>query len=199
MGGGDEVPDAIRRMGIDVTMLDADMLATGDLSKFDTIDRHPRLGDAAGLRRQQRPAAAIRRARRHADRPASAGRAHRPEPGPYPVSQKGNPRITDETAPVTILAPTHPLFTFQTASRLRISTGGCRSGICMRSPISTGDIRRSSRRQTQGNHHSGAAIRRGGQGPLCLHRLRLVPAITCGRAGAYRQFANLISLSKAAR
>ena len=37
MGGGDEVPDAIRRMGIDVTMLDADMLATGDLSQFDTI------------------------------------------------------------------------------------------------------------------------------------------------------------------
>ena len=32
-----KVPDAIRRMGIDVTMLDADMLATGDLSKFDTI------------------------------------------------------------------------------------------------------------------------------------------------------------------
>ena len=37
MGGGDEVPEAIRRMGIDVTMLDADMLATGDLSQFDTI------------------------------------------------------------------------------------------------------------------------------------------------------------------
>ena len=37
MGSGDQVPDAIRRMGVDVTMLDADMLATGDLSRFDTI------------------------------------------------------------------------------------------------------------------------------------------------------------------
>jgi hypothetical protein len=37
MGSGDEVPDAIRRMGVDVTMLDGAALATGDLSRFDTI------------------------------------------------------------------------------------------------------------------------------------------------------------------
>src|SRR6185503_4603139 len=37
MGSGDQVPDAIRLMGVDVTMLEADMLATGDLSRFDTI------------------------------------------------------------------------------------------------------------------------------------------------------------------
>ena len=37
MGSGDEVPDALRRMGVDVTMIDADLLATGDLARFDTI------------------------------------------------------------------------------------------------------------------------------------------------------------------
>ncbi len=37
MGSGDEVPDALRRMGVDVTMIDREMLATGDLSRFDTI------------------------------------------------------------------------------------------------------------------------------------------------------------------
>jgi hypothetical protein len=31
---------------------------------------------------------------------------------PYTVSQKGNPRVTDETAEVKILAPGHPVFTF---------------------------------------------------------------------------------------
>ncbi|HEY9405046.1 MAG TPA: PIG-L family deacetylase, partial [Pyrinomonadaceae bacterium] len=37
MGSGDEVPEAIRRMGLKVTMLDETELATGDLSRFDTI------------------------------------------------------------------------------------------------------------------------------------------------------------------
>jgi LmbE family N-acetylglucosaminyl deacetylase len=37
MGAGDEEPDAIRQMGIAVTMLGADALTTGDLSRFDAI------------------------------------------------------------------------------------------------------------------------------------------------------------------
>src|SRR5205085_5865343 len=37
MGSGDEVPEAIRQMGMDVTMLEEKDLASGDLSKFDTI------------------------------------------------------------------------------------------------------------------------------------------------------------------
>jgi hypothetical protein len=37
MGSGDEVPEALLRMGLDVTLLDADVLAAGDLSRFDTI------------------------------------------------------------------------------------------------------------------------------------------------------------------
>ena len=37
MGAGDEVPDAIRQMGISVTLLTSDDLATGDLSRFDAI------------------------------------------------------------------------------------------------------------------------------------------------------------------
>jgi LmbE family N-acetylglucosaminyl deacetylase len=37
MGSGDQVPDAIRRLGLPVTLIDGEMLATGDLSRFDTI------------------------------------------------------------------------------------------------------------------------------------------------------------------
>src|SRR5262249_52029280 len=37
MGSGDQVPDAIRRLGLPVTMVTPEYLATGDLSKFDTI------------------------------------------------------------------------------------------------------------------------------------------------------------------
>ena len=37
MGSGDQVPEAIRRMGLDVTLIDEETLAAGDLSAFDTI------------------------------------------------------------------------------------------------------------------------------------------------------------------
>jgi hypothetical protein len=37
MGTGDQVPEAVRRMGLNVTMLEEKDLTTGDLSKFDTI------------------------------------------------------------------------------------------------------------------------------------------------------------------
>ncbi|HEX5455074.1 MAG TPA: hypothetical protein VFX06_14900, partial [Stellaceae bacterium] len=41
MGSGDEVPDAIRRLGLAVTMLTPDDLSAGDLSRFDTIVAAP--------------------------------------------------------------------------------------------------------------------------------------------------------------
>ena len=37
MGSGDKVPQAIQRLGLDVTMLDEKMLSTGNLNQFDTI------------------------------------------------------------------------------------------------------------------------------------------------------------------
>ena len=78
MGSGDQVPDAIRRMGVDVTMLDDDTLATGDLSTFDTIVVGIRASEAqSGLRRQQRTAARLHAARRHDDRPVSTAGVRR--------------------------------------------------------------------------------------------------------------------------
>ena len=37
MGSGDQVPDALRQMGVAVTLIDDETLAAGDLSLFDTI------------------------------------------------------------------------------------------------------------------------------------------------------------------
>ena len=113
MGGGDEVPDAIRRMGIAVTMLDADMLATGDLSQFDTI--------VVGIRASEtRPDFVANNGRvlQYVERGGTLivqyqqGEYIERNMAPFPVSQKGNPRVTDETAAVKILVPGHPVFTF---------------------------------------------------------------------------------------
>ena len=81
MGGGDRVPEAIRRLGLDVTLLTDDELASGDLSRYDTIVVGVRASESRpGVRRRQRAAAAVRARRRHADRAVPADRLRRPQP-----------------------------------------------------------------------------------------------------------------------
>src|SRR5262249_42711777 len=113
MGGGDQVPDAIRRMGIDVTMIDPEMLAAGDLSRFDTI--------VVGIRASEtRPDFVANNGRllQFVERGGALivqyqqGEYLANGMAPYPAEAKGNPRVTDETAPVRILAPNHAAFTF---------------------------------------------------------------------------------------
>ena len=113
--GFDQVGQALRQAGVDVEFLDRDDLTSGDLSQYDTIV----VGIRAYLSRED--------LLEHNDRlleyvryggnvvmqyhtPASNWSQDLP---PYPI-QLGTPsiswRVTDETAPVTILEPEHPLF-----------------------------------------------------------------------------------------
>ncbi len=114
MGSGDQVPDALAADG---RGRDARRRRDARHRRPVTLRhdrrRHPRLRGAAGVRRQQPAAAAVHRARRDADRAVPAARLrHARTCRRIPRSASGNSRVTDETAPVTILAPDHPLFTF---------------------------------------------------------------------------------------
>jgi hypothetical protein len=115
-GTGDTIPDALRQLGINVTMLSAKDIATADLSKFPTI--------VLGVR-----AYAVRddlRAynKRLMDYVSNGGtlvvqynRANEVgnvQIAPYPitlynVNQNNQERVTHEEAPVKILDPTNPL------------------------------------------------------------------------------------------
>jgi hypothetical protein len=202
MGGGDEVPDAIRRMGVDVTMLDADTLTTGDLSRFDTI--------VVGIRASEtRPDFVANNGRllQYVERGGTLivqyqqGEYIERNMVPYPVSQKGNPRVTDEMAPVTILAPTHPLFTFPN----RITAEDFNGWVQERNLYAFADF---DRRYTPllETADAGEPPQRGGELYAAVGKghyvytayawFRQLPA---GVPGAYRQFANLISLPKAPR
>ena len=112
MGSGDEGPDAIRRLGIEPVMLDESALASGDLSPFDVI--------VIGVR-----AYAVREdLQTHNDRLLEWARGGgtlivqynqyeypRGDFAPYPVDiSRPHDRITDETATVSLLEPDHPLF-----------------------------------------------------------------------------------------
>ena len=203
MGGGDEVPDAIRRLGIDVTMLDADMLATGDLSQLDTI--------VIGIRASEtRPDFVANNGRllQYVERGGTLIVQYQQREyvernmAPYPVSQEGNPRVTDETAPVKILAPGHPVFTFPN----RITADDFNGWVQERDLYAFADFDR--RRYTpllesadpgEPPQQGGELYAEVGKGRYVYTAYAWFRQLPAGVPGAYRQFANLVSLSKAPR
>jgi LmbE family N-acetylglucosaminyl deacetylase len=113
MGSGDEVPEGLRQLGLDVEMLDAAYLSNGDLSKFHTImigirayavrddlrSNNARLLDFAA----KGGAVIVQYQTQEFDR----------NYGPYPYTQGRNAEeVSEEDAPVRILKPDHPVFQF---------------------------------------------------------------------------------------
>ena len=181
MGSGDQVPEALRRMGLDVTLIDPDLLATGDLSRFDTIVVGVRASEA-------RPdfVANHGRLREYMERGGTlivqyqqTDYVARNLP-PYPVKTEGNPRVTDETAAVTILVPRHPVFAVAErdhAGRLRRLGAGSQ-------PLFVRFVRRALHRTARdgGPWREAAARRRGirgrRQGTLRVH-VRTRGSVSC--------------------
>ncbi len=111
MGSGEEVPDAIRQMGFDLDVLDEKDLAGGDLSRFGTI--------VVGIRASEARPDFVAHNRRLLDYVKNGGtlivQYQRPEYvrlnlPPFPAQM--GPRVVDENAKVTILDPAHPVFNF---------------------------------------------------------------------------------------
>jgi LmbE family N-acetylglucosaminyl deacetylase len=110
MGVGDQVPEAIEQLGVKLELIDPEALAWGDLDRYDVI--------ITGVRAYERRADL----RAHNDRLLEYARRgglvivqynkfefNEAQYGPYPARVSQN-RITDETAPVTLLVPDHPAF-----------------------------------------------------------------------------------------
>jgi LmbE family N-acetylglucosaminyl deacetylase len=118
MGAGDEVPDALRQLGCDVTLLRSDDLAHGDLSRFDAI--------VTGVRAFNTRSDLHANHKRLLDYVAAGGTMivqynvleggpfGGGDPtllsriGPYPLTT-GRDRVTVEEAPVTFPHPDHPV------------------------------------------------------------------------------------------
>jgi LmbE family N-acetylglucosaminyl deacetylase len=200
MGSGDEVPDALRRMGLDVTLIDPGMLSSADLSRFDTIVVGVRASEA-------RPdfAANTGRLRDYMERGGTlivqyqqTDYVTRGLP-PYPVKVEGNPRVTDETATVKILVPRHPVFTFPNP----ITEGDFQGWVQERNLYSFGTFDGKYTALLEASD-PGEEPQRGGEVYADVGKGRYVYTsyawfrqLPAGVPGAYRMFANLVSLSKA--
>jgi hypothetical protein len=200
MGSGDQVADALRRMHVNVTMLDDATLTTGDLSAFDTI--------VVGIRASEaRPAFVANQARLRdfMERGGTLIVQYQQQEyvarnlAPYPVQMMGNSRVTDETAAVSILAPTHPAFTFPN----RITAADFNGWVQERNLYAfTGfDARYTPLLESADPEEMpqrGAELyARVGRGQYVYTAFAWFRQLPAGVPGAYRMFANLISLPKA--
>ena len=210
MGSGDEVPEAIRRMGLTVTMLDETQLATGDLSRFDTI--------VVGVRASQtRPDFVAHQARLlefvrrggalivQYQRPDYAAKKLPPLNAAMEVPPQlagGSPaiaRVVDERAPVRVLAPAHPAFNFPN----RISAADFQGWVQERSlyNFTTFDAAYTplleSHDAGEGEQRGGEVYARIGRGHYVYTSYAWFRQLPAGVPGAYRLFANLLSLPKA--
>jgi LmbE family N-acetylglucosaminyl deacetylase len=201
MGVGDKVPDAIAQLGAAVTLIDAQTLASGDLSTFDVI----LLGVRAYERRQDLRAN-NQRLLQYAENGGTVivqyqrTEFNEAQYGPFPAKTSSD-RVTDESAPIEILAADHPVF--NRPNRLGPETW--RHWVQERGTYFMGprdpryvDLLRS---QDPFSYNAGAKTgmlveARVGKGRWIYTGLGLWRQLPAGIDGAYRLLANLLSLGK---
>jgi LmbE family N-acetylglucosaminyl deacetylase len=112
MGPGDEVPEILRQLGVQVSLLSDDDLEGADLAGFDAIvvgvrayNTRPSLAQAEDRLLAYVQGGGTLVVQYNNDRDLLTDRL-----GPYPI-KLSRERVTDETAPVTVLAPDSPLLT----------------------------------------------------------------------------------------
>ena len=195
MGSGDRVPDALRLMGLDVTLLDDTALSSGNLSSFDTI--------VVGINASRaRPdfVASLPRLYEYAQKGGTLIVQYQQQDfvqrnlPPYPAQMAS--RVTDETAAVRILVPAHPVFTTPN----RISAGDFADWVQDRNlnAFTTFDPRYTALLES---HDSGEPPQTGGEvyaplgkGHFIYTAYAWFRELPAGVPGAYRLFANLVSL-----
>ena len=206
MGAGDQVPEALRQLGVAVHLLTAEELLAGELSRFDAI--------VAGIR-----AYAVRKdlvaANRHLldyvrqggvyivqynSRWPGRGRQDGQFPfAPYWMRQQRRaPRVSREEQPVEILVPGHPLLTTPNRITAADFAGWVQErGLYFMSewaPEYTPLL--ASHDPSQPPQHGGMLVARFGKGLYVYTGYSWFRQLPAGVPGAYRIWANLLSAAR---
>jgi alpha-galactosidase-like protein len=199
MGSGDDGPEALRQIGANVKMINGAELASGDLSAYNTI--------VLGIRVYEVNDDVIANNKRLLDYVSNGGtlivQYNKNEYAngnfaPYPVKMSRGDRVTDENAPITVLVPDHPLFNFpnkitaddwkgwtQERGLYFLSDWDSRYTPLLASADYPGDPLK-----------GGQLIAQYGKGNYVYTAYSWFRQFPAGVPGAYRLFANLVSLPK---
>jgi hypothetical protein len=201
-GVGDQVPPAIEQLGAKLTFIDQDELAWGDLSKYDVI--------VTGVRAYERRMdlrAYNRRLLEYAERGGTVlvqynkFEFNQSQYGPYPASVSGN-RVSDESVPVKVLVPAHPVFTTPNAIGAATWAGWVQErGLYFlgeKDPKYVDLVSMNDSFQDNPGDKLGSLVEaRVGKGRWLYLGLGLWRQLPAGTDGAYQLLANLLSLGKA--
>ncbi|MBK6798987.1 MAG: PIG-L family deacetylase [Acidobacteria bacterium] len=201
MGSGDDGPSALSQLGLNVKQIGPSELASGDLSVYDTI--------ILGIRVYEVNEDVMSNNKRLLEYVSNGGTLivqynkdefARGRFAPYPVQMQRGLRVTDENAPITVLDPGHPLFNFpnrivdadwkgwvQERGLYFLSEWDSRYTPLLAAPDDTGTVLK-----------GGQLIAQYGKGNYIFTGYAWFRQFPAGVPGAYRLFANMVSLPKAA-
>lgn len=198
-GSGDDVPAALEALGVHVSFLSAQDLASGDLSKYDTI--------LVGVRAYAvRPDLIVNNGRLLKyveDGGVVVVQYNTPEfdhnYGPYPYVMSSDPEeVTDEKSIVTILDPKNPLFTWPNVITSKDFDGWIeeRGSKFLVSWDKRYEPLLETHDAEQDPQKGGLVYARYGKGAYIYNAYAFYRQLPLGVPGAYRIFANMLSLPK---
>ncbi|MBI3651374.1 MAG: PIG-L family deacetylase [Acidobacteria bacterium] len=200
-GAGDDFANALARLGVQVHTIDANELATGDLSRFDTI--------VTGIRVYEVRPDVVANNQRLLDYVKNGGTLvvqynkneyARGNFAPFPIKmpERGFERVTDENAVVTILAPSQPLFNAPNKITERDFAGwGQERGAYFLTEWDSHFIPlMACHDQGEADKKGGEVIAEYGRGLYVYTAYAWFRQLPNGVPGAYRLIANLVSLPK---
>src|SRR3954470_24647752 len=196
LGASDRVPGFLRQMGVPLEMLGDDQLVSGDLGRYDAI--------VIGSRAYEIDPVLVRANRRLLDYVRNGGTmiVQYQSPGyfdaklpPYPIEMTRE-RVTDETAPVTLLDLASPVFNVPN----KIGPADWEGWIQERGlnfahtwdPAYTPLL--SMKDPDTPDLHGSLLVAKAGKGVYVYTGLALFRQLPSGVPGAYRLFANLLGL-----
>ncbi len=200
MGAGDEVPEALRQLGYTVTLLDpATDLTAERLARYDAVVLGIRAYNTIDRLKTQQPELLkyVENGGNLVVQYVVTRGTVLPQIGPYPLTLS-NDRVTVESAPVTFLAPDHPLL--NTPNKL---TADDFKGWVQEQGLyypSAWDAKYtpiiSSHDPGEEDKKSAILVADYGKGHYIYTGLSLFRELPAGVPGAYRVLANLVSYGK---
>ncbi|WP_348267843.1 PIG-L family deacetylase [Edaphobacter paludis] len=199
MGSGDTVPQALENLGVNVTFLTAPDLASGNLSRYDVI----LLGVRTYAVRDDLKANNSRLLDYVKNGGVVVVQYNTPEfdknYGPYPYTMTSDPEeVTDEASKVDILAPDNPVFQWPN----KIGAKDFEGWVAERGSkfLSQWDLHYQPLLEThdpgQNPQRGGLLYARYGKGIYIYNAYAFYRQLPEGVPGAFRIFANLVSLPK---
>jgi len=199
MGSGDDVPESLAHLGLHVEFLAAPDLANGDLAKYDVI--------LLGVRAYAARAELATYNNRLLEYVKNGGVAivqyNTPEFdrnfGPYPYVMGNNPEeVTDEASKITILAPANPIFNWPNRITEKDFEGWVeeRGSKWMKSWDAQYEALLETHDKDQEPQKGGLLYAKYGKGFYIYNAYAFYRQLPEGVPGAYRLFANMLSLPK---